>query len=98
MRVQRRRGRSRVAQSSGSKRVAARMHGAIEAAPQQEIDGLAPQRRVVGDAVAVAAAHQVAGDLGPVALEGLQGRGDRLAVEAVRGQFGADAERARSRR
>src|SRR5688572_20601111 len=66
--------------------------GAGKTAADQEIGGLA----ALGDIVKLGpetAADQIAGVLGPIALEGVHGTGDGLAVEPVRRQLGADAKR-----
>src|SRR5690606_26074966 len=66
---------------------------AIEAAPGQQVCGLAPLGQVGRAGRSEAATDQVAGDLGPVALEALHGGGDRLPGQAMGAQFGPDIQR-----
>src|SRR5688500_15731081 len=66
---------------------------AVEAAPGQQIGRLATLGERFRPGRAEPAADQLPGVIGPIALEGVHGRGDLLAVQPVGAQFGADVDR-----
>src|SRR5690606_3491472 len=66
---------------------------AVESAAGQQVGRLASLGQVGRAGGPEAAPDQVAGQLGPVALEAVHGGGDHLAGQAMGAQFGADVQR-----